>query len=252
MRILLCNDDGVLAPGLRALHRVLAERHTVIVCAPATECSAKSNCLTLHQPLKLEKHLIGDAVFHGLGGYPADAAKFGLQVLCKDHPPDLVVSGINNGLNTGQNVFYSGTVAAATEGTFAGIPAIALSMDASKEFLFDDAAEIALQIVEKRAELPLPAEILLNVNIPRLPASQIKGWKVSRMGVARFSESFTRRPSPDGGVWYWVDGSKDYHDPEPEHDDFQVHTGWVTISPLRMDLTAPDWTSALQGWNLTP
>lgn len=250
MRILLCNDDGVLAPGLRALHGVLAPHHEVVVCAPAGECSAKSHCLTLREPLKLERHRFGEAVFHGLGGFPADAAKFGLQVLCKDHPPDLVVSGINNGLNTGQNVFYSGTVAAATEGIFAGIPAIAFSMDASREHIFDTAAAIAARVVQKWQQAPLPADILLNVNIPNLPADQIRGWQVSRMGVARFSESFSRRTSPDGGLWYWVDGSKDYHDPEPAHDDYQVHKGWVSITPLKMDLTAPDWQQALAAWTL--
>jgi len=250
MRILLCNDDGVLAPGLRALHGVLSRRHDVVVCAPASECSAKSHCLTLREPLKLDKHRFGEFTFHGLGGFPADAAKFGLQVLCRDHPPDLVVSGINNGLNTGQNVFYSGTVAAAVEGVFAGIPSIAFSMVASKDFNFDTAAGIAESIVDRWEQHPTPADILLNVNMPNTPADRIKGWKVSRMGVAKFTETFTRRPSPDGAVWYWVDGSKDYHDPEPDYDDYQVHNGWVSITPLKMDLTAPGWQQALAGWSL--
>jgi 5'-nucleotidase len=198
----------------------------------------------------LEEHTVDGHTFHGLGGYPADAAKFGLQVLCRDHKPDLVVSGINNGLNTGQNVFYSGTVAAAVEGVFAGIPAIAFSMVASAEHDFAAAADIADRIVGRWEQHPTPANILLNVNMPNTPADSIKGWKVSRMGVARFMETFTRKPSPDGAVHYWVDGNKDYHDPEPEHDDHQVHNGWVSITPLRLDLTAPGWQQALAGWSL--
>ncbi len=251
MRLLLSNDDGVLAPGLQALARALHEEHELVVCAPAGECSATSNGLTLRDPLRLEMHDLPEGRFHGLAGLPADAAKFGLGQLMADTPPDLVLSGINNGLNTGQNVFYSGTVAAATEGVFAGIPAIAFSRDREEQPDFSGAIEVVREVLAMWQRRPLPADILLNVNIPALPRARMKGYRFSRMGVARFKESFHGYRAPDGRQWYWVEGRKDYHDAEAEHDDWQVHNGWVSLSPLRMDVTAAEWRDFAANWEMS-
>ncbi len=254
MRILLGNDDGYRAEGLRALQRALAPRHEVLVCAPAGECSATGHGLTLRDPLRIHHHKENGTVFHGLTGLPADAAKFGLAVLCADAPPDLLISGINHGANTGQNLFYSGTVAAACEGTFSGIPSMAVSLcippGPAPEGAFQQAAQLVAQLVEKFQHAPLDPEILLNVNIPHLPLEQIKGLRVSRMGYARFHEVFQHRHDPGGRAYWWMDGSKNGDDTDPEHDDFQVHNGWISLTPLKLDLSHPRWEQALESWDL--
>ncbi len=251
MRILLSNDDGVRAPGLLAAYRALASRHECIVAAPAGECSASGHGLTLRDPLHVQTFLENGRPFHGVNGLPADAVKFGLSVLCAERPPDLVLSGINLGANTGQNLFYSGTVAAAAEGTFCGIPSMAFSLAATGRADFTPAAEIVGGLVARFADRPFPGEVLLNVNIPAGPLEQMRGYRFSRMGYARFHEVFHRRSDPHGRTYYWMDGAKNGDDGDPEHDDCQVHAGWITLTPLRLDLSHPEWDSLLSGWRLT-
>lgn len=250
MRILLSNDDGYRAAGLRALQRALAPRHDLVVCAPAGECSATGHGLTLRDPLRLRTETENGCVFHGVEGLPADAVKFGLGVLCADRLPDLVISGINHGANTGQNLFYSGTVAAAAEGVFRGIPSIAVSLAWARATDFEPAADVARQVVERFEASPFPGDTLLNVNVPAVPAERILGWKLSKMGHARFHETFVERLDPGGRPYWWMDGAKDGDDDDPEHDDHQVHGGWVTLTPCRLDLTHPDWRRILAGWQL--
>lgn len=254
MRLLLSNDDGYRAEGLRALQQALSAEHELIISAPAGECSATGHGLTLRDPLRVRHHHDHGADFHGVTGLPADAAKFGLAVLCHDRAPDLVISGINHGANTGQNLFYSGTVAAACEGTFAGIPAMAVSLSLPPGPVpvgaFQPAARIVAMLVRKLAAQPLDPEILLNVNVPHLPVNQIKGFRVSRMGYARFHEVFQHRQDPGGRAYWWMDGSKNGDDTDPEHDDFQVHDGWVSITPIKLDLSHPQWDRVLDDWKL--
>jgi len=254
VKILLSNDDGYRAPGLRALHRALAPRHELVVAAPAAECSATGHGLTLRDPLRVRTALVDGLTYHGVTGLPADAVKFGLTVLCAGAPPDLVLSGVNHGANTGQNLFYSGTVAAAAEGTFAGLRAMAVSLAAGGERpgaeAFALAARVAARLVESMALRPLPPEVLLNVNVPHLPAAEIRGFRVSRMGYARFHEVFTERLDPHGLPYWWMDGAKNGDDRDPEHDDCQVHGGWVSLTPLRLDLTHPRWDLLLADWDL--
>ena len=253
MKILLSNDDGFRAEGLRALARSLSG-HELVIAAPAGECSATGHGLTLRDPLRVRVAEEDGLRFHGVTGFPADAVKFGLSVLCQGAPPDLVVSGVNHGANTGQNLFYSGTVAAAAEGTFAGIPSLAVSLAAGHGRVppggFDTAARVARQVVDRFARRPLPPEVLLNVNVPDLPAGQLRGFRVSRMGYARFHEIFEERLDPAGRRYWWMDGAKNGDDTDPEHDDFQVHAGWISLTPLRLDLTHPDWAELLAGWGL--
>lgn len=250
MRILLGNDDGFRAAGLRALHRALAPDHELVVCAPAGECSAAGHGLTLREPLRLHCDTIDGHRFHGVEGLPADAIKFGLSVLCADRAPDLVISGINHGANTGQNLFYSGTVAAAAEGVFRGIPSIAVSLASPSATDFSTAAEVTRRVVERFQAAPFGGDTLLNVNVPALPAERIRGWRLSRMGHARFHETFVERVDPNGRAYWWMDGAKDGDDANPEHDDHQVHGGWVTLTPCHLDLTHPDWRQALAAWQL--
>lgn len=254
MRILLGNDDGYRAEGLRALARALSGRHEVLIAAPAEECSATSHGLTLREPLRVRIHEEDGLRYHGVTGLPADAMKYGLSVLCADRPPELVIAGINHGANTGQNLFYSGTVAAAAEGTFAGLPALAISVAAppgrNLEAGLRSACRVASLLVERHQRQPLPADVLLNVNVPNLPADELRGIRTSRMGHARFHEIFHERRDPTGRVYYWMDGAKNGDDPEPEHDDHQVHAGWVSVTPLRLDLTHPAWSGLLDPWRL--
>ena len=254
MRILLGNDDGYLADGLRALARALAPRHELLISAPQTECSATGHGLTLRRPLRIAIHEEDGLRYHGVSGLPADAMKYGLSVLCAGQPPDLVISGFNHGANTGQNLFYSGTVAAASEGTFAGVPAIAISIAAPLHVALgaglESAARVIRHLVERHEASPLPADVLLNVNVPNLPPEGLRGLRVSRMGHARFHEVFHERRDPSGRLYYWMDGAKNGDDLEPEHDDHQVHADWVSVTPLRLDLTHPAWSSVLDPWRL--
>jgi len=254
VRILLSNDDGYRAPGLHALALALAAEHEVLIAAPVADCSATGHGLTLREPLRILRHEEQGLCFHGVSGLPADAMKFGLTVLCAGHPPDLAISGINQGANTGQNLFYSGTVAAAAEGTFAEVPALALSVAAGPGCEWADglasAVRVARLLVARQQAQPLPPEVLLNVNVPNLPAERIHGIRVSRMGHARFHEAFHERRDPSGRLYYWMDGAKNGDDLEPEHDDYQVHADWVSVTPLRLDLTHPAWSSMLDPWRL--
>lgn len=255
MKILLSNDDGYRADGLRALQRVLAPLHELVVCAPAGECSATGHGLTLRDPLRVLTWEENGSLFHGVTGLPADAVKFGLSVLCRGAPPDLVISGVNHGANTGQNLFYSGTVAAAAEGVFVGIPALAVSLAAGhgpvQAGRFEAAAQAAARLVGLLEQHPLPGDVLLNVNVPDLPIAQWKGFRVSRMGYARFHEIFEEKQDPAGRVYWWMDGAKNGDDTDPEHDDCQVHEGWVSLTPLRLDLSHPDWSNLLAPWDLS-
>ncbi len=250
MRILLSNDDGYLAPGIAALYHELAAEHELLVSAPAGECSATGHGLTLREPLRVRKQQVGEGLFFGVTGLPADAVKFGLTVLCEDRRPDLVISGINQGANTGQNLFYSGTVAAAAEGVLAGVPAIAISLASFKQRDFSAAARVAAGLVREFQQHPLPADCLLNVNVPEGEERQFKGYRHARMGYARFHEVFYRREDPQGREYFWLDGAKSDHDSDPESDDHLVHQGWITLTPLKLDLTHPEWNTLLNSWRL--
>lgn len=255
MRILIGNDDGFRADGLLALARELSRDHEVLVSAPDRECSATGHGITLRKPLRLTTIEEETFTLNGLSGLPADAMKFGLTQLCKDLAPDLVLSGINHGANTGQNVFYSGTVGAATEGTFRGIPSMALSLAGIRREHFSPenfaaAAKVARRLVERFQQSPHNPELLLNVNIPPLPLEEMKGLRASRMGYARFHDFFEERQDPETGSVWWLDGSKNGDDTEADSDDFLVHNGWVSISPLRLSLSHPRWERELDDWKL--
>jgi 5'-nucleotidase len=239
MRILLTNDDGILAPGLQALWARLKGSATLDVVAPLTERSAVGHAITLSDPLRVET-VRGPRGFSGLAvtGTPADCVKIAVRTALAE-PPDLVVSGINAGANVGTNVLYSGTVSAATEASFLGLPAIAVSVR-GKPVSYGPAAEFTARLVELVATRGLPPGVSLNVNVPNLPLSRIKGMKVTRMGGYKVTEWFDRRVDPRGRVYYWQAG--EMAEPEvgagPDTDDNALRAGYVSVTPLYPDLTA--------------
>jgi 5'-nucleotidase len=251
MKILICNDDGYQAPGIVALYEALKTVADVEVVAPEINNSAKSNALTLHSPLYVHTAANG---FRFVNGTPADCVHIALTGLL-GYRPDLVVSGINNGANMGDDTIYSGTVGAAMEGYLFGIPALAFSQTekgwAHIEVAARRARELVLQLaasleVLSDGQMPTQAPWLLNVNIPNLPDEQIKGVKVARLGRRHAAERVITQTSPRGETMYWI-GSAGPAKDEGEGTDFHAaQQGFMAITPLQVDLTdherLPFWT----------
>ena len=251
MKILLSNDDGIHARGIAELHKAISHIGDLHVCAPDTERSAAGHSITLTDPIKactVEKE--GQPFGTAVGGTPADSVKLGLCLLHKNEPPDLVVSGINLGSNTGISVLYSGTVSAASEAVILGVPAIALSLCTYQNPHWETAAKVAADIVEKVARHPLPAGTLLNVNIPNVPISELKGMKAARMGRSRFVEKFTTHLDPRGNNYYWLDGELDLLDDSADTDVRVVRDDYVALTPIHIDLTARYAMEQVETWNV--
>jgi 5'-nucleotidase len=252
MRILLTNDDGVYAPGLRALRKELQKLGEVTVVAPATEQSATGHSITLLVPLMVQEVRDEDGSFVGwaVEGKPADCVKLGLQELLPD-PPHLVVSGMNAGSNAGINVLYSGTVAAAAEAAFYRQVAIAVSLAYTKPgpLDFPRAAEVARQVIERIMESRPAGGSLFNVNIPAPERGPIRGVRVAPQNVAPYAEQFDRRTDPRGRVYFWNVPGKMIPEPDPDSDEAALAEGYVTVTPLQFNLTHPEQLTALQRWD---
>jgi 5'-nucleotidase len=239
MRILLCNDDGIHAPGIAALHGAVRELGEIHVIAPDAERSAAGHAITLADPIKsmpVDKN--GEFFGYGIGGTPADCIKLAVCAVMKDNPPDMILSGINLGSNTGISVIYSGTVSAATEGVILGIPGVAFSLCTYTDPEWEMAARVAKEITMQLIGNPMPPNVLLNINMPNLPYDQLKGIKVTRMGRSRFIEKFHKRLDPRGRTYYWLDGALEVHDDGDDIDIHAVRDGYVSITPIHLDLTA--------------
>ena len=240
MRILLTNDDGIYAPGLKALRRELAKLGQVTICAPATEQSAAGHSVTLLSPLIVQEVFDDDKEFLGwaVEGRPADCVKLALVELLAE-PPDLIVSGLNAGSNAGINVLYSGTVAAAIEGAFFRRTAIAVSQAYCKPKAIDFAAGavIARRIIEMIVAEKPDAGSLFNVNIPKQELGSPKGLKVLPQNVAPYQESFVRNVDPRGRTYYWLGADYGCAEPHPDTDETALAEGYVTLTPLQFDLT---------------
>ena len=258
MRILLTNDDGIYAPGLRALRRELLKIGEVVVVAPATEQSATGHSVTLATPLLVNEvydEIDGKRDFLGwaVEGRPADCVKLALLELLKE-PPDVIVSGMNAGSNAGINVLYSGTVAAAIEGAFYRITAIACSLEYDgKIHDYAKGAAYCAQIVKQILATNPPAGRLFNVNIPVLERGPIQGVKVLPQNATPYAEKFDRRVNPRGRTYFWT--SPEFHCPEP-HPDTDVTAlaeQYITITPLMFDLTARSLLAPLaeHTWTVT-
>ena len=244
MNILVSNDDGVDAPGLSALHRALAESFSVTVVAPDRNCSAASSSLTLTNPLRTTTRANG---FIAVNGTPTDCVHLALNMLLPQDP-NLVVSGINAGGNLGDDVIYSGTVAAAMEGRYMGLPAVAVSLAGKELAHYDSAGYYAAKIVSQLKACPLPANQILNVNVPDLPLDQIKGIKVTRLGARHRATSMVKMADPGGRTIYWVGPLAKEDDAGPGTDFYAIANGYVSITPITVDLTAHHRIEKLTKW----
>ncbi|SDV51430.1 5'/3'-nucleotidase SurE [Chitinasiproducens palmae] len=244
MRILLSNDDGYLAPGLTALREALEGLGEIAVVAPEQNCSGSSNSLTLSRPLSVRTAANG---FLYVNGTPTDCIHVAVTSLL-DWRPDLIVSGINNGPNMGEDTLYSGTVAAATEGFLFGIPSIAISLAEHGWAHLDAAAGVARDIVARHAGAPLPAPMLLNVNVPSLPAPAIGPWRVTRLGKRHPSQPVIRGEDPRGQAIYWIGACGEVRDATEGTDFHAVANGFVSLTPLQLDLTHQRQLGALGEW----
>ena len=252
MRILLTNDDGIYAPGLRALRHELQALGDVTVVAPATEQSAAGHSVTLLNPLLVSEVFEDDGTtFIGwaVEGRPADCVKLALLELLPD-PPDVIVSGMNAGSNAGINVLYSGTVAAAVEGAFFRLTAIAVSLEYDKKITdFAAGARIARQVVAQiLARNPAPGS-LFNVNLPVLERGPVKGVKVLPQNVTPYQEKFDRRVNPRGRTYFWAGPEFSCLEPHPDTDVTAMAEGYVTVTPLHFDLTDHARLAEVQGWD---
>jgi 5'-nucleotidase len=238
MRILLTNDDGIHAVGLRAMHKALTVAgHEVLVVAPLTEQSAVGHAITMSVPLKAKA--IKENGFSGLGvtGTPVDCVKLGLTTLLSSEPVDLVVSGMNAGANVGVDILYSGTVAAATEAALMGYPALAVSMD---DFKPRDLSAQAAYAADLAARIPwkdMPAQSLLNLNFPAQAWEDVKGLKLCPQTSAAYHDWYVAREDPRGNSYYWLEGVIPREKVAAGTDRALLWEGWMTLTPLRFDFT---------------
>ncbi len=236
MHILISNDDGYRAPGIRCLAKAVESVAKVTVVAPDRDRSGASNSLTLDSPLRART---ADNGFTYVEGTPTDCVHLAITGLLEDEP-DMVVSGINAGANLGDDVIYSGTVAAAMEGRFLGLPAIAVSMVTPQPAHFDTAARVVLDLLERLGNEPVPAETILNVNVPDLPYAELQGWEVTRLGHRHKSEPVVQQTDPRGRPIYWVGPAGSEQDAGPGTDFHAVRQGRVSVTPIHVDLTRYD------------
>lgn len=241
-RLLLSNDDGVHAPGLLALYEALLPHAKLRVVAPDRDKSGASNSLTLSRPLAMASL---DNGFYSVDGTPADCVYLGVNGVWNEKP-DLVISGINHGGNLGDDVLYSGTVAAAMEGRNLGMAAIAMSLVGSR--YFDTAGRVAASLVGAADQLSLPPRTLLNVNVPDLPWEDIQGFRVTRMGYRGPAARPLEVLDPRGRKRYWIAAVGENADDGPDTDFAAVEAGFVSITPLQTDLTRHATIDAVQDW----
>ncbi|MFC1770148.1 5'/3'-nucleotidase SurE [Nitrospirota bacterium] len=233
--IMLSNDDGVHAEGLKELRREIEKLAEVCVVAPDRERSAAGHSLTIHKPLKVSD--MGSGVY-SLNGTPTDCVAIGLDKVVPRRPA-MIISGINHGPNLGDDITYSGTVAAAMEGTILSIPSIAVSLNMlnGEEAHFESAAVMASRVARFVLKRSLPYDTLLNINVPNLPLDEIKGMKFSRQGKRVYDGAIRDIASPWGETFYWIGGGTPYWEHGEDTDITIVKEGYVSITPLQLDLT---------------
>jgi len=244
MKILISNDDGVHAPGLAYLADALSKVADITVVAPDRNRSGVSNSLSLEHPLRIISTPNG---FYSVNGTPTDCVHLAVTGLLKEMP-DMVVSGINEGSNLSDDVIYSGTVAAATEGRFLGLPALAISLAGPRSVHYETAAQIAKILVEQLKTQPLTSSTILNVNVPDLPFSELKGIQVTRLGTRHIAEPTIKAEDPRGRKIFWIGPPGPEQDAGPGTDFYAVNTGYVSITPLHFDLTHHKVLDELSGW----
>jgi len=248
MNILVTNDDGITAPALYGLREQLKDLGRVFIVAPDRDQSATSHSLTLNRPMRIERP---EPDVYAIDGTPTDCVLVSTHGLLP-FKPDLVVSGVNRGPNMGDDVFYSGTVAAAIEGAFQGLPALAISLVASGVADFTYACAFARSLVDTMVERGLPNKSVLNVNVPNRPAAEIQGVKVTKLGMRVYEDSLIERVDPRGRNYYWIGGDAPIWQPEPGSDFLAVDEGYVSVTPLHLDLTDNALRIRLEEWRLKP
>lgn len=244
MRFLISNDDGYFAPGIAVLALALGDEGDVLVCAPERDRSGASNSLTLDRPLTVRTAPNG---FLFVNGTPTDCVHLAATGLMPT-PPDMVLAGINHGANMGDDTIYSGTVAAATEGYLLGIPAIAMSLASRTPQHFETAAKVARNLVKRFKSLPFQKPVLLNVNVPDLPYEEIRGMRVTRLGRRHKSSPVVRSENPRGDTIWWVGAVGAAADIGEQTDFHAVSSGYVSITPLSIDLTAYPQLELVSSW----
>lgn len=251
-RILLCNDDGIHAPGIHSLATALDGLAELFVVAPTTEQSAVGHAITVRDPVRAHSVEFevpsGPIPAWGVTGTPADSIKLGCHELL-DAPPDLVVSGINQGPNTAVNVLYSGTVSAATEASILGLDAVAVSLCEWSTPQFEEAGRWTRRIVTWVLEHGLPRGVLLNVNVPALSEDEIEGVALTRQARSRWEEGFEKRTDPADQTYYWLAGTFVNLDDGRETDLSAIDRGYVSVTPIQHDMTAHSAFESLANWD---
>lgn len=244
MNILLSNDDGYMAQGLVTLANALADYADITVVAPDKNRSAASNSLTLEMPLRAKKSENG---FIRVDGTPTDCVHLAITGLLEQEP-DMVIAGINHGANLGDDVLYSGTVAAATEGRFLGLPSIAISLATADPSHFETAALVAVTLMKQIIKKPLPKDTLLNVNVPDVAIEDLKGYQSTRLGQRHKAEPVIKSQDPRGRDIYWVGPPGLEQDAGEGTDFYAIKTGYVSVTPLQLDLTRHQALNTLSSW----
>jgi len=232
--ILLTNDDGIHSEGLTHLMEVLLKQHDVVAVAPERERTCVGHAITLHKPLRIKE--IGGGIY-ATNGTPVDCVFLGVKAIVRKRP-DLIISGINKGPNMGQDVNYSGTVAAAKEGAFLGIPSLAISLNARSHFHFTDAIKAIEVIIEVVKKKNLPDSTFLNINVPNVSYNKMKGFMVTRLGKRIYNDKVIERTDPRGGKYYWIGGNGEQFESLEGTDFFAIEQGFVSVTPLGLDVTS--------------
>lgn len=231
--ILLTNDDGVHSEGLTLLMEGLQTQHEVCVVAPERERTCVGHAITLHKPLRIKE--LGGGVY-ATNGTPADCVLLGVKAVMRKKP-DLIISGINKGPNMGQDINYSGTVAAAKEGAFLGILSMAVSINARSHYRFMDAIRVVGDIIEIVEGNMLPSSSFLNINIPNVSYGKIKGFMVTRLGKRIYNDKVIERTDPRGGKYYWIGGNGELYESLEGTDFYAIERGFVSVTPIGLDGT---------------
>jgi 5'-nucleotidase len=244
--ILISNDDGIQSRGIWALKEYFEKYFQVFIVAPDRERSATSHSISLHDPIRLK--IIEDNRVFSVNGTPVDAVHIAILGVIKA-PIDVVVTGINNGLNLGYDVFYSGTVSAAFQAALSHIPGVAVSLDiGGKTMHYETAAFYARKVIEKIGENRFESDIILNVNVPNLKVDEIEGIEVTRLGKRYYDDKLVEREDPKKNKYYWIEGAIPHDVLEVGTDVKAVHDNKVSITPLRFDITAGDYIEKLKRW----
>jgi 5'-nucleotidase len=251
VRILITNDDGIEAEGIKQLVIALKEIGEVYVVAPESEMSACGHGITIHRPIQVRKYRkFNDVTAWSITGTPADCVKLGITTLIKEKP-DIVVSGINLGPNLGTDILYSGTVSGAIEGIVLGIPSIAISLDSHSPKHFTFSKDVAKYLCKQMLSKELASDTLLNVNVPDLPKNQIKGYKITILGERKYINNYDHRTDPRGNDYYWLTGELiPPHVNDLELDVNAVKNSYVSVTPIHFDLTNYKIIEQIKSWGI--